>query len=251
MFILIVGAALGSPFFFQKQVKNFFYLISQPLQKTFWQWGDKTSDFFSVFLKTGVLLKENEELLEKTQQLIQEKITLQELKRENEFLRESLDLGLEKEFELKAVEVAAKDISGSLLINKGQNHRILTGMPVITNQKVLVGKIGEVYQNFSKVILITSKESSFDAKITAKDIAGVIRGAGDSGLIFDLVPQEREVKEGDIVATGSLSGIFPKSLLVGSVKTARKNDVEPFQDIEIAPAFNVKELERLFIIADF
>lgn len=249
--ILIIVALTGSTFFFKKQIKNFFYLISSPTQKTFWRWQDKTSDFFSAFLKTGVLIKENEELSRQIQQLVQEKVSLQEFKKENQFLRKALDLGLEKDFELKAAEVIAKDISGNLLVNKGQNYQISVGMPVITAQKVLVGKISEVYQNFSKVVLITNKESSFDAKITVKDIAGVIRGVGDSGLIFDLVPQDKEVKEGDILATGSLSGIFPKDLLAGSVKTARRSDVEPFQHIEVIPAFNVRELERLFIIADF
>lgn len=237
---------------FSKEVKNFFYLISSPIQKTLWRAGNNLSDFFEVISEIEKLKKENEELLLKNQALLSENTRLKELKKENEVLREALEIGLEKEFKLLLSEIRGKDISqDTLLINKGSKDGISKGFPVITQQKALIGKIGEVYENFSKVILISNKESSFDVKISDSDIRGVIKGKGNLKLFLDLVPREKEIKEGNLVVTTVLGGIFPKGLLVGEIKEVLKSDIQPWQGAKIKPAFDIKELETLFILINF
>jgi rod shape-determining protein MreC len=238
--------------FYQKEVKNLFYLISLPIQKFFWQTGDSTSDFFEAISKSKNLEKENEELKLKIQELLSENSSLKEAKKENEFLREALNLGLEKEFQLKIARVIGKDISqDSLMINKGSREGILKDMPVITKEKNLVGKIDEVYNDFSKILLISNKKSSFDAEVQERNVEGVIKGRGSGQLFFDLVPREKEIQTNDNVITSALGGIFPPGLLVGQIKEIKKSDIEPFQTAEINPAFDIKELKDLFIIADF
>jgi len=251
---------------FSKEVKNFFYLISSPIQKTLWRAGNNLSDFFEAISEIEKLKKENEELLLENQALIAENASLKELKKENEVLREALEIGLEKEFKLVLAEVIGKDISQDvLLINKGSKDGILKDFPVITQQKSLIGKCGEVYENFSKVILISNKESSFDAKIIGSqnsseadlggdddnDIQGLVKGKGNLKLFLDLIPQEKEINEGNLVVTTTLGGIFPRGLLVGEIKKVLKSDIQPWQGAEIEPAFDIKELETLFILINF
>jgi len=247
-----------------KEIKNFFYLVSSPLQKTLWGAGDRVSDFFESITEIKNLKKEadelsfidtlrcarvNEELRLKIEGLISENAELRELKKENETLRIALGLGLEKEFKLLLAEVIGKDISqDTILINLGLKDGILKSQPVINQQKVLVGKIGEVYENFAKVILISNKESSFDAKIPESDIQGVVRGKENGKLFFDFVPKEKEIKEGDLVVTTALGGIFPSGLLVGELGKVFRSDVEAFQQAEILPTFDINELETLFIL---
>jgi len=237
---------------FSKEVKNFFYLISQPFQKTFWQAGDRVSDFFEMITEIKNLKKENEELLLKNQELLAKIALLEELKKENEILREALDIGLEKEFKLIFSQVIGKDIDqDSLLINKGSNNGISKDFSVITQQKVLVGKISAVYSNHSKVMLLTNKESSFSGKIQEKDIDGIVKGKGNLRLFLDLILSDVEIFPGDIVLTSALGGIFPRGLLVGEIKEVKKSDIEPFQQAEIKPAFDIKELKSLFIITNY
>ena len=251
---------------FSKEVKNFFYLISSPIQKTLWRAGNNLSDFFEAISEIEKLKKENEELLLENQALTAENASLKELKKENEVLREALEIGLEKEFKLVLAEVIGKDISQDvLLINKGSKDGILKDFPVITQQKSLIGKCGEVYENFSKVILISNKESSFDAKIIGSqnsseadlggdddnDIQGLVKGKGNLKLFLDLIPQEKEINEGNLVVTTTLGGIFPRGLLVGEIKKVLKSDIQPWQGAEIEPAFDIKELETLFILINF
>ena len=238
--------------FYQKEVRNFFYLISAPIQKGLWRAGDKASDFFETIVEIKNLKKENEEIKLKLQLLTAENASLKELKNENETLRAALNLGLEKDFKLTLVQVIGKDISqDSLIINKGSKDGLTKDLPVITELKNLVGRISEVYENFSKVMLISNKESSFDAKMSDEEIYGVVKGKGNFKIFLDLVPQDKEIKQGDILVTSVLGGIFPNGLLVGEIREIKKSDLEPFQQAEISPFFDIKEANHLFIVLGF
>ena len=240
--------------FFQRDVRSFFYDISAPIQKVLWKAGERTSDFLEGIVRVKILKQELDELRLENQELISQIITLQKLKKENETLRQALEIGLQKEFKLALTQIISKDISQDfILIDKGSEDGISKNMPVITQQKVLVGKIGEIYKNFSKVILISNEESSFNGKIQKeeKDISGVVKGQEDFRILFDLIPREENLSQGDIVVTSALGGIFPKGLLVGKIKGIKKSDVEPFQQAEIEPFFDISQTETLFIILEF
>ncbi len=238
--------------FFQKDVKSFFYSLSTPVQKFFWQIGDSTSDFLNSLFRINSLKKERDELNLENQELLAEIAILKDLKNENKILREALDVGLQKDFKLILSQVIGKDVSQDfLLIDKGSEDGVSKNMPVITQQKVLLGKISEVYKNSSKVMLISDKKSSFDAKIQEKDISGVVKGEGNFRIIFDLIPQDKEISQGDTIITSSLGGIFPSGILVGQIKNIKKSDVEPFQDIEIKPNFEITGINTLFVVSRY
>jgi len=234
---------------FQGEVKNFFFLMSASFQKFFWQKGNNISDSFDSFIKMKSLKKEVDELKSKNQGLLAEIATLRELKKENKILREALEIGLQKDFKLLSAQVIGKDVPQDfLLIDRGVEDEVSENMPVITQQKVLLGKISEVYKNFSKVMLISNKKSTFDAEIQGKDISGIVKGEGNFKIILDLIPRDEEVSQGDIIISSSLGGIFPPGILVGQIERAEKNDIEPFQEIEIIPAFDITEINTLFLI---
>jgi rod shape-determining protein MreC len=235
-----------------KGIKNFFYLISLPIQKTLWNLGDNLSDFFESISEAKKLREENDALRLKNQELLSRVVALKDAERENEVLRGALDLGLEKDFQLEMVQIIGKDISqDSILIDKGSADGLLKNMPVITWERVLLGKIEEVFDDFSRVNLISNKESSFSARIEGKDIEGLIKGGGSLSLALELIPKEKEVEEGDLIVTTQLGGYFPEGLLVGEGRKVEKLDVEPFQKIKVEPKFNLEELETLFVITEF
>ena len=234
-----------------KGFKNIFYSISSPSQKVFWGLGNNISDFIEGVLGAGDLQKDKENLEKEVQELLAENARLKELKKENEILRDALNIGMEKDFSLILAKVTGKDISQEfILIDKGSKDGVLKDYPVVNSSKILVGKIYEVYDNFSKVMLLTNKDISFDAKVSEKDIFGVIKG-GSNGGSFNLVPREKEIKEGDLVVSASLGGLFPEGLLVGKIDKVFRLDEQPFQSAQIFLFFDVKELDELFIITEF
>lgn len=248
-FVIILLFALLNVF--QKEVRNFCYLLLAPSQKVFWDAGNKTAGFWETISEIKTVREDKEKLERQNIELLAENAKLKELKAENEFLRRALGLGLEKDFQLILAQITAKDISqDSILINKGSQDGVLADSPVITEEKVLLGRVKDVYQNFSRIALISHKESSFNVRLESNeenDIVGVVKGKGSFGLLLD-VPREKEVKTDDVLVTTSWGGTFPKGLLVGKVKEVKKNDVDPSQKVEIEPFFNIKKIENLFVI---
>jgi len=252
-FIVIIILIFSLLNFFKKEARSFFYSFSAPIQKFFWRIGEKSSNFLSAIFKATDLKKEKDELEFENQELIIRVAELNKLKEENKSLKQALNLELDKDFKLAFAQIISKDISQDfILINKGNQDGILENMPVITEQKVLIGRISETYKNFSKVMLISHKESSFDAKILNQEqCSGVIRGLGNFNLLFDFISLENEVHPGDIILTSCLGGIFPENLLVGEVKKVKKSDLESFQQAEIEPIFNISKSSNVFIILEF
>ncbi len=200
-------------------------------------------------MEIKILKKELEAVYLENQALRGRIAVLAELKKENEDLRSALNIGLEKDFELELAQITGKDVSqDSILVDKGSKDGILKGFPVITSQKILLGRIGEVYENFSEVILISNKDSSFDAKIQDKDASGIVKGEGNLRLYLDLIPKNKEISKGEFVVTTALGGIFPKGILVGEITEVEKTDIQPFQKAGIKPSFRIDGLDRVFII---
>ena len=252
-YIVFVGILLIlSLNLYRDGIKNFFYFFSQPIQKFFWKSGNETSDFFSGILKTRELKKHNEELSIENQRLLGEITKLLEFQKENEILRKALGIELQKDFNLVFAQVIGKDTSQDIiLINKGLRDGISSGMPVVTEGKVLLGEIEDPADNFSKVLLVSHTQNSFDVKIQGKEITGLVKGKGDLKLLLDLVPKDQEIKEGELVETSSLGGIFPKGILVGKIEKIMESDVKPFQQAEVSSLFNVPELGTVFIITNY
>ncbi len=236
---------------FSSGISSLFYQISNPIQNSLASLGNETSGFLKYFSDKKYLDKENQKLKQERQILVTKIISLKEKERENEILRKAMNLSLDDDFDLLFARISGFDfMEDSFLINKGKQNGVSLGMPVITEQKVAIGQIFEVYDKFSKVILITQKEDSFfDARVQGKDVSGVIKGEGEFNLILDLVPMEKEIKEGDFVLT--MGEIFPPDFPVGRIKKVSKTDTSLFQQAEITPFFNPKTLKNVFVITDY
>lgn len=235
---------------FQKETKNFFFFISSPIQKAFWLAGDRVSDFLAFLIEAKSLKKEAAELRLKNLTLIRENIRLQSLEEQNQALREALKVGLDKDYDLIVfAHTFSKVISeDTILIDKGSEDGLTEKLPVITENKVLCGRIKEVYKNFSKVELISNKNSSFDVKLENIKEEALAKGEGNFNLLIDFIPFAQDLKEGTLVVSSDLGGVFPANFLVGEIKSVLKSNTEPFQKAKAKMACDLPKLGYLFII---
>jgi rod shape-determining protein MreC len=237
-------------------IKNAALLVSSPLQKLFWEKGGKIDNLFETLIEINSLKTRNEELEKENQGLKSQILQSKELKAENEKLRTALDLGLEKDFQLLMAQVIAKDpLEDAILINQGSSRGLKSDMPVITPEKILVGKVGQVYQDFSQVLLISNKKTSLSAKIStetpgALEIAGLVKGDGNMRIVFDLVPQDKQIETGQTIVTSRLGGNLPPDLIIGQINRVYSSDIKPFQSAEIKSGFEIGRLDYLFVIVD-
>jgi len=234
---------------FEKDIRNFFYSVSAPLQKVFFTRGKNIADFLAVFTKTGQIQEQNQLLLFENQDLKAKITLLKELEKQNKELKQALGLELQKDFQLLSANVISRQTSQDfILIDKGLGYNILPGQVVITPQKTLIGKVAEVFQDFSRIKLISDKSFSFPGRIQGAEFDGIVKGASNQGLAFDLIPQEAEIEMGQAIVTVNLDRVFPGGILVGEIESIEKSDLEPFQKAKIRPAFNLKTLDFVFVI---
>ena len=243
--LVIISLNLVAP-----EIKMFGITLSLPLQGAFWDAGNAVTGLFGGFGANTVLYQqENKKLKEENLALKQQFLKFEDMRKENDQLREAAGLAESQGIELRGAEIVGRDIFSDIItVRYGNSEGIEEGMPVITKENILVGRVIEVGTGFSKVQLLSHKESSFDGKIETKEIIGVIRGEGSMNLLFDLVSQDLELIVGDLITSSQLGGIFPENLLIGEIDVIQKVETEPFQKASISSYFDIRGAELVFII---
>jgi len=260
--------------FFISPLKNFFYAVSAPIQKSFWYAGESSSGFLGSFLEAGSLAKENQNLKQENQNLLSQVASLQSIEQGNQ-AQSAVSISCQNNgFNFVMAGVVGLDDNDILSISKGSADGISEGMPVINQQNVLVGKISKVYKKYSQVMLVSNKNSVINVKIQQNnpapvvvspttptisapvptadsEIDGIIRGDGGLSAHLDLIPISSNINPQDILVTSSLEKSFPKDLLVAKIIAKTKNDQKPFQQAQISLFFDVKAVDNLFVITNY
>ncbi len=141
-----------------------------------------------------------------------------------------------------------------LVIDKGSIDGVRIGTTIIVGN-YLVGKVISLSQNFAKVALVNSKNSSFIAKIVPQDgreISGIIKGKGSDEMIFDNVLLTTSIKKDDIVLTKGEKGEkgigFPPDLIVGKIVSVEKKSSDLFQKAEVLSFVDFTSLSTVFVL---
>lgn len=232
-------------------LRNLFFRLTTPVTAIFYRGGEKSGGLFSKIGEIRRLADEKGELEKKNAELVLENSKLKEAQQENEVLR--AQLGLKQELqnqELVAADIIGRgptDVGGSLVINKGKKDGLETGMPVVSGS-MLLGKLLEVDNNFSRVILIVDPSSIVNIEVQESRAQGILKGEVGFNLKIESVPQDKPLQAGQRIITSGLGGTMPKGLIVGEVEEVISPESEIFQSAKIKPAADLNHLEIVFII---
>jgi len=257
-FLLALIIIIGLVFFnlpnIANQIKDFFYSLSSPIQKKVDSFSKQITASWNFLNELKEISRENIELKKEIQQLIARNAELKELEKENQFLRSSLSLANRWKHQLELADVVGRDFQGLekyVLVNKGKSAGIKKNMPVIVSKNILIGKIIEASDDFSKVLLITSFNNKVPALVQESRIGGLVKGIKENLLFMDLVPKDAKVEKDQSVITSGVSEIFPKGLLIGKIVLVESSENEIFQRIEVKPMVEMEKLEQIFIIKSY
>lgn len=137
-----------------------------------------------------------------------------------------------------------------LIIDKGSNHGLRRGMPVVTEQG-LVGRVDAVIGSAARVQLITDPASAVNARLERADREAVLTGTAAGDLALEMLPQDVTVQPGDVVLTSGLGGTYPPDLIIGQVVSVRRRDSDLFQQAFVQPAVDFAQLKLVLVITDF
>ena len=224
--------------------------VSKPLASWLSSISFSSRGLFGGISEISDLKEQNADLAEKLRQSRIDKNEFEELKAENEILKKQLGFKEQvKEKELIPAKIISREPTtflDNIIIDKGSDDGISTGLAVVS-EGALVGRVSEVFQNQSKVILITSKDSVVQSMLQKNRDMGVLRG-GLSGITLENIPQDVEVADKEGVVTSGLGGGIEQGILIGEVTGQKSSKAEIFKILNVQPTVNFSKLEIVFVV---
>lgn len=225
-------------------------IILSPFQNFFTQTTQSISDVINHYFFLVDVAKENDQLRLDVQRLINEKNKFIERLASQKRLARLMVYEDDWEKNVVAASVIGRDAtqwSKVVVINKGTKDGIRNHLSVVTDAGV-IGQVIHAGLNTSKVLLIVDGRSAVDALFQDSRVSGVVVGTAEAECRLKFVPNTADVKEGDIVLSSGLGGIFPKGLIIGKVSHVSKRKQGLFQDITLVPSADLSRLEEVLIL---
>ena len=134
-----------------------------------------------------------------------------------------------------------------MIIDQGRKQGIQQGQPVV-NAFGVVGKIAEVSDSSSKVILLTDPQFSIAALVKRPREVGLVSGTLKGLCRLRFINDGAKIRIGDKVITSKLSSSFPESLLIGDIVEIIENKNSLTRQYIVRPAVSFSQLEEVLVI---
>jgi rod shape-determining protein MreC len=193
------------------------------------------------------LFEEKNRLQKEVIKLRGENIKLEELSIENERLRNLLSFKKEVTGKVIPARVIARDSTNwhkTIIIDKGTNQGVQKGMPVITPQG-LVGKVIQAENEVGQVMLIIDPNLRVGALVQRTREEGIVEGSSSGLCRMKYLSLDADVKPEDIIISSGLGVIYPKGLVIGTVKSVGKDAGGLYLYAWIEPMADFSRLEEI------
>jgi len=177
--------------------------------------------------------------------------TLDDLERENMRLRELLGSSFRLHERVKVAEILAIDLdpfSQQVVIDKGERYGIFVGQPVLDATGVM-GQVKQVSQFSSQVVLLTNPSHGIPVQVNRNGLRAVVTGRGlGKPLQLEHLPQNSDIRVGDLLVTSGLGGRFPVGYPVGRVMSVDSSSGQTFSDIKVEPAAKLATSREVLLV---
>jgi len=211
-------------------------------------------DFLTSPLDTTLLREQNAILESQVTQLQTQLIEMEEQLGEARVCFALLDFGrTNPQYEYTAATVIGREISPFLqfiIIDKGTNHGIRYGMPVVT-QEGLVGRVDAVIAGAARVKLISDSTAVVNVRLKSAEIEAQLHGSLTGDIYLDMIPLDEIIEPGDVVLTSGLGGNYPPNIFIGQVLSSQRRDNALFQTSSVQPIVDFSSINAVLVINNF
>lgn len=195
-------------------------------------------------------------LQEENRKLLKRVATFEEMKRENNALRDQFQTTFPKSTNLLPAKIVGSigfipgvSLPEYFILDKGEKDGVKKGQAVLITD-VVVGLVEKTSSQLSFVWPIYHRELQLQGK-TEKGVNGIIKGEG-SIVVLENVLIADTLSKGDIVVTvGEVKGegndILP-NLVIGRIESIDKKPSSLFQTANIKSPVDFSKLETVFIL---
>ncbi|KPD24242.1 rod shape-determining protein MreC [Idiomarina zobellii] len=209
-------------------------------------------DNFSESVKTTEQLSaENKALKQRILKLQGQQQQLQFLQNENRRLRELLGSDAResaRRMVAEVIAVASEPFSQQLVINKGTLSGVYEGQPVLDSSGI-IGQVQDVGGNTARVLLISDQSHAISLRSERNDIRVLAQGTGDIGrLELMFIPHSTELREGDLLMSSGLGGVFPEGYPVARIASIVRDESLPFATVFADPVSALDRVRNVLLL---
>jgi len=170
---------------------------------------------------------------------------VEQLQLENQHLRQLLDLQGSVTTPSQVAEIlfdVLDPYNQRVVINKGQLKDVALGSPVIDAGGVL-GQVTRVYPLSAEVTFLTDRDQSIpvlNSRTGARNVASGDIFEGVPQIELKFVPASADVKEGDLLTTSGIDGVYPAGLHVARISNVERRVEISFARIHAKPLAEMK-----------
>src|SRR5215475_2431279 len=163
-------------------------------------------------------------------------------------LREALPPVADRWLPAEIVNIQLNTLRQRLLLNRGAANGVFKGQAVL-DDKGLIGQTTHVGPWSAEVILITDPEHAVPVRVERTGLRTIAVGGGDaSSLALPYLPANADVREGDLLVTSGLGGVFPEGYPVARVSEVHRDAVQPLAQVRAAPLAHVDSDTEVMLV---
>jgi rod shape-determining protein MreC len=224
--------------------------VAAPFQRLVAAPVDAAGDVWDGYLSLLDVRRENGSLRSRIAELEEEDLQYREALVASTHLQNIAAMRDEFEIPMQPSEVVGLDVSPwfrSVLVDRGTQHGVSAGNPVITPNGV-VGLVTATSRSAAKTMLLLDRQSAINGIVQRSRARGIARGLGTDKLEFEFVVRGGDVEVGDVVITSGLGGVYPKGLRIGNVPAVSDPGGRLMQVASVEPAVDFGRLEQVFVM---
>lgn len=210
-----------------------------------WAWlGESTTSRNKLELELGRL--QAERLL--TNARLQR---LTSLEAENARLRALLDARGRVRDEVRVAEIMSVDANPyehNMVIGIGSRDGVYDGQAIVD----AAGVVGQVIRTgimTAEAVLISDSDHALPVEVNRNGLRTIAVGTGEiDRLDLPFLPNNADIRAGDLLVTSGLGGAFPAGYPVAVVDSVTRIPQEPFADVTATPAAALGQVREVMLI---
>jgi len=173
------------------------------------------------------------------------------LEAENARLRAMLDATAHFRDRVRVAEIMS--VSGNpfrhaIVIDKGQADGVYEGQAMVDANGV-VGQVIEAGLLSSQALLISDPDHALPVEVNRNGLRTIAFGTGEYGrLDLPFLPNNADIREGDLLVTSGLGGAFPAGYPVAVVASVTRVPEEPFARVAATPSAALDQVREIMLI---
>ena len=256
--VLTIVPSVFSLMGYRSLAKNIVGTVTMPVRWVATVIGDSFSGFGKYFGSIKALNDQNQALIEENAALKEQLADAELLERENERLRDYLDMKNQyPSFSMEEGMVISHS-SGNYItnftLNRGTLHGIAVNMPVVTKDGI-VGYVVEVGLNWCMVSTLIETATSVGAYIPRSEVVGIVSGdysmRQEGTCKISYIDADADIQIGDVVYSSGTGSVYPADLKIGTITSIEVDEYNRTLVATVSPAVDFSELKWVMVITGY